>query len=1320
MQLSPRILKLYQRRLTNLTSRNRSLLLTTLPAEQFLDLHETDFLLNQPSFDIIRQLIARKTAIPLGDVLDPRLEKSNEVSKKLRRIARTERFIEEERGAEDLYVAYPFVRGKLNDGTVIHAPLVFFPVTLQQRGNRWVLVRRADESIVLNRSLLLAYAYYNQIQLSDDWLERSLDDLDTDATAFRTGLYELLKESPLELAFNPDIFTDKLQWFDKLKKSDLDVLERSGELRIHPEAVLGIFPQAGSYLVPDYEKLLEKGGEEERRKGEEENKLSNSPFPPFLPSSLSPLLKEEHIHTPLPLDASQEEALRRVKAGESLVVQGPPGTGKSQLIGNLMADFAAQGKRVLLVCQKRVALDVVHERLRQVGMEPFTALIHDFKNDRRTLYYGLAQQIERIDEYKRQNGALDAILLERTFDQQCRRIDQTLAELQAFREALFDESLFGVSVKELYLSSDPKAASVPLGELYLPFRKAETDALIEKLRDYQGYRQRIAADSPWKERVSFARFTLSDQRAIRQTIDEVAESVRKLTDESQALFGVSLTWAQAQVLTNSLPTLRSLPDHVADPTVWALLRRFVDPAAFGDNRLTDELNSILQAFAQEPPRIRHPLAELPMMAQRLQAGLSARSSFFNWLFYKDKAFVRDLAGRHGLSDSSDDLHRLNRQLVHQQYWYERLDSLTHRLGLPSVLSADPAETGQRITQLSEAFRQASDVWQSIQNRFPFLTGWLLRTEKRLDFQEGIWQLTGWLENVQQKTTRWQTYLTPGQIETLSRQPDMAASSLLRSLDSDFDLMAEADRLHEGMADSEKKVLQRLLTHDDPNLASLFANSIRLAWIEHIEERQPELRGVSSLKISQLEEALQESVQKKQELSQQILLTQLREQTYKNLEYNRLNNRVTYRDLHHQVTKKRNVWPIRKLMEAFADEVFRLVPCWMASPESVSAIFPMQPDLFDLIIFDEASQCYAENGIPALYRARQVVVTGDSQQLQPSDLYRIRYDEQQPDEEIVPEAEIESLLDLAARYFPQTALRGHYRSQLPELIQFSNRQFYRHKLHLLPDFHHLNHREPAIRYLHVDGIWQSNTNEAEARFVVDLIAQLQQELPNRSIGVVTFNAPQQSLIQDLLEPLPQATGVFVKNIENVQGDERDVIIFSVGYAPDVRGRVSAQFGSLNAKGGENRLNVAITRARERIYVVTSLWPHQLPVDNTLNEGPKLLRDYLAFAQEVSEGRHRPRPHVPEGLPGNFLLKDRLANPAAGLVEELPFGDLTQKEGEQYKSLLLTDDALYYESTTKDAHAYTPLLLRRRHWPFERVYSREFWRKGFHPSDQIDKS
>ena len=194
-------------------------------------------------------------------------------------------------------------------------------------------------------------------------------------------------------------------------------------------------------------------------------------------------------------------------------------------------------------------------------------------------------------------------------------------------------------------------------------------------------------------------------------------------------------------------------------------------------------------------------------------------------------------------------------------------------------------------------------------------------------------------------------------------------------------------------------------------------------------------------------------------------------------------------------------------------------------------------------------------------------------------------------------------------------------------------------------------------------------------------------------------------------------LFVKNIENVQGDERDVIIFSVGYAPDRDGRMMMQFGSLNQIHGENRLNVAITRAREKIIIVSSIKPQELDVEESKNAGPRLFKKYLEFAWNTAEGRFTPLPLTGSKHHLQWFLKTQLLEwaqkglPEFTVHEELPFADITVKADKRYVGLILTDDDLYFQSPSiKDIHVYTPFILSKKNWNFTGVFSREYWKNS----------
>jgi len=1323
--LTADVLKIYLRRLTNLSTRNRSLLLNTLPTEQFLDWQELDFVDGRAAFEVLKDVISQKKTIKLCQRLDSRSEKVNEISKRLTKLARTERFIEEERGSEDLYVAYPFVRGKLMDGTVIHAPFAFFPVTLQQQladgaeGAVWKLHRRG-ESAALNRSFLLAYGHFNQVKISEELLEKSLDELSKDPLVFRTELYELLKNSALEINFNQDLFQETLQYFDRQSKPDLELLERNGELKLYPEAVLGIFPQTGSYLGPDYEALISEGADGSAESG---------PFffPIITPTTSS--IREEQTFTAFPQDGTQEAALQRIKQGESLVVQGPPGTGKSQLISNLMADFAARGKRVLLVCQKRVALDVVHQRLAQVGMSPFLALVHDFKNDRGALYGQLAAQIENVEAYQQQNYSLDSIVLERRFLQTSRSIEQAGKELGEFKTALFYSLDCGLSPKELYLTSDPTAAQIAMPQFKSFQFDDKLEVFLQKLRRFAAYREALNETHPWHNRVDFAQISFQEIPKIDATIDEVISWNENLQTQTQGCLGEAITIDKALHIAHQKNALLQCAQWLEEENVWPLLKKW-DAGFFTKETkkwIKNATEEIFRLSAAKQLGVEIASSELASFSVRLQNIIAARGSLLKWAFYGDKAYFRSLTASYGLSLNLGDLYKLNDYLTHRVRWEQLLKEVGEKLEV-SILTEQFERSVSNYKAFMISYGTAQEVFQQFGKNFEFLSKSLRESRRLQELTKKIDALVTLAEQTVEKYQVWQKYLTKDQINLLLEKPSFQ-NELKQTLHRDFDLLTEADRLKSNFSSIEAEVCRALETQSGPqneDFIMLFQNSLRLAWLAHLEELYPILRAVSSLKISQLEQELQEGILQKQSLSREILLMQLREQTGKNVEFNRLQNRVTYRELHHQVTKKRKIWPVRKLMEQHAEEVFRLIPCWLASPETVSAVFPLTKGLFDLVIFDEASQCYAEYGIPSIYRAKQTVVVGDSKQLTPYDLYRVRYEADNEEERAA--LEVESLLDLSKQFLPETMLQGHYRSRSLDLIDFSNQHFYKNKLQLLPHFEDINQQEPAIQFMKVAGIWENNRNLAEAEKVVELLNDLRRTHPNHSIGVVTFNLPQQQLIEELLlKPQEEnhfvglgAHSLFVKNIENVQGDERDIIIFSVGYAPDAQGKLRAQFGSLNTLGGENRLNVAITRAREKVFVVTGILPDHLRVEDSLHEGPRLLKAYLQYALDVSEGRYSPQPFISDKHRSEWLLKDQLVKSEKWQTEAesatstlhltLPFADLTVKKGDRYEGLILTDDELYQQAVSaKESHAYLPLQLRAKGWSFERRWSREWWRK-----------
>lgn len=1307
-----RILNNYLRKLTNLSGRNRAIFLPRLSSDQFLDLQQLSQFNGQKAFSIIEALIARKEKM-ICPVLDARMSAGNEASNRLKKLQRLDHFVFEERGSRELHVGWPFVRGKFIDGTLVRCPLLFFPVELTIKNEQWVIRLREDSEIMFNKSFLLAYAFYNQVNASEELLDETFDTADTDSTFFRTQLYQMLQKASMAIHFNPDNYRDELISFPSYKKEEFEEAHENGALKLFPEAVLGLFSQTGSFIVPDYLQLLE----EDSFSDLEEFFKTRSPIDAALDQKIFQSVREEKVHAIFPMDSWQERALKSTKLGYSLVIQGPPGTGKSQLICNLISDAMAQGKRILVVCQKRAALDVVFDRLKEKGLSEFLALVHDHKTDRNEIYKQIARQIERVDEYRSKNISLDAITLDRKFAQFGKRIDQISEELEEFKSALFDTSECGISCKELYLQSNPSQPFINLRQELIHLKWNEAEDFIRKLKVYCFYAHQFeVSEYPWRARKSFAAWQTSDRQELLICLDEIPTYFNQLKKDFSTHFNTELDWEQCEALIEKRLDAITIKELISSEERFNAFQKM---SAESDEEtsslwLANSERVILECFDEDGIELSIPSAQLGVLQQALSRSMKSRRSLIGlirWeLFSKDKYVVKRALVGNQLPSNKEGFKKLERMLDRRLNLEHNLSKLRTKawLQVPSE-GFSKASLANWFADQQSAIK-AKTIFSSIRG----IKNLILPTSfSRAEFIHRMDILFQLVAPLPARKENWLKYLLPSMVSELTKSEELA-QLLKQTLIRDFDSLVEFDLLKDNCSEIEKTVIGKLASFtpnwDEEQLTSLFRNSISLAWIEYLESKHPQLKITSSGKLQLLENELKELIHRKESCCHEILLLRARERVTEDLEFNRLNNRLTYRDLLHQVTKKRQVWPLRKVLSEFDEDIFRLLPCWLASPESVSALFQMC-ELFDLVIFDEASQCYSERGIPALFRGKQVVIAGDSQQLKPGDFYQTRWQEEGEE----PETEVDSLLELASRYLASVQLQGHYRSQSHELIQFSNIHFYKGQLQMLPDFDLANQRQSAIDYVKVEGQWENNCNEEEAIKVAELVVQLNSLHPQKQIGVITFNAPQQELILDTLEKqlgqgqLPDS--LFVKNIENVQGDERDIIIFSVGYAANQRGVVAAQFGSLNVAGGENRLNVAVSRAREKIIVVTSIWPHQLAVEETKNAGPKLLKAYLQFALDCSNRTSQPVREVVISK-SKYLTQavQQWGREGSLVLEPADFShhDLMVHKEKDFAGIILTDDSNYHQSlSAKASHAYLPMILEKKKWPFIQLYSRNYW-------------
>lgn len=1306
--------EIFLNRLTSLSANNRLIFLPRLSASRHLDLFECNQRSQADSFRLLEGILAAKPVV-LGPIADARFAFANTVSRKLKQLQRNAQFIIEESGSQDLHVGWPMVAGKFMDGTLVHAPLLLFPVELFQQDGAWVLTPRENAQPSFNKSFFLALAHFNAWPLAGDLMDEDFDDTDRDSTVFRTQLYTMLQKSGVDINFNPEVFQNHLAPVAAFTREEFDKNHEAGMLKLHPNAVLGLFSMAGSAMVADYkEMILQLKGTSVESFFETKSKPATS----GAAQNFAKTVSDVKLCSPFPSDIFQENVLKAVKVGHSVVVQGPPGTGKSQLICNLAADAIANKKNVLVVSQKRAALDVVFQRLHEGGFATFAALVHDFKADRKEIFSRLARQIENISATKAQVNSLDAIQLERQFIQTGKQMDEACEALEQLRESLYDITECGVSIKELYLTTSIKSA--PALSLKQEFAHFKMDALapfLQKLARLEWYAKQFELEhNPWQNRKPFNTLPAHECEVLKTIVVELPRQLKTLSHELETRFGAGADFQQITIFEIRLPDLTLLKNVLAAPQVFQLFQ-----AMLGEKNLPDFLwiqniqRVITDLFKSEEPEKTLETSQLGPFQQALHRCLRARKNIFTllrWqLFSKEKFLIKrtlvanQLEGVPGLKKLEMKLDaRLN--LEHQ---LSKIRLLPWGETVPSDIS-ESAYMGW-LENAVLALR-CSNLFYDIRN----LKNYLPATLAHPDFMEGLATIMAQTQKCIDLKTNWEQWLSGPMLEGLA-VGQLKTHILTAYLDRNFDALLEYDDLKNSLGEVEKSVVKKLweaqsTTPDVFNWATAFRNQLALAWMHHLEAKHPELRMVSSGKLALIEQDLREAIKTKAGISAQVTHLRGQERMVENLEYNRLSNLTTYRDLLHETTKKKKIWPLRKLIQTHAEEVFRLMPLWLASPEAVSALFPLEP-IFDLVIFDEASQCFTEHGLPAMVRANQVVVVGDKQQLQPGDFFAVRWnsDAEQPD------LEVDSLLDLSSRHFLTLHLQGHYRSRTPALLAFSNRHFYQEKLQTLPDLYWLNKGQSAFEFVKVDGLWSETTNVPEAIEVARQVVEVYSKHADKAVGVITFNQPQQELVLDKIEAAfasenkPVPATLFVKNIENVQGDERDIIIFSVGYGPNKDGKILAQFGSLNQAGGENRLNVAITRAREKIIVVASIWPEQLNVDEAKNAGPKLLRQYLEFVRHGHEGNN-----ALGGAPVSTSsdLKGKIA-PGTFAIAVSPFAlaDVTLTLDGAYKAVILTDDGSYQNAlSAKHHHALLPMLLEQKNWQYGFAYSRQYWKNPMH--------
>ena len=435
---------------------------------------------------------------------------------------------------------------------------------------------------------------------------------------------------------------------------------------------------------------------------------------------------------------------------------------------------------------------------------------------------------------------------------------------------------------------------------------------------------------------------------------------------------------------------------------------------------------------------------------------------------------------------------------------------------------------------------------------------------------------------------------------------------------------------------------------------------------------------------------------------------------------------------HELNKKRKIMPLRKLFRTIPNLLLKLKPCLMMSPLSVSYFLEAETYKFDMVIFDEASQIFPQDAIGAICRGKQVIVAGDSKQLPPTSFFASstnnsenEYDTDEDEDEVI----YDSILEEATNSLPNRSLLWHYRSRNEDLIAFSNQEIYKNKLTTFPSSNTVA-ADSGVEYVYVeDGTYSGRCNVKEAKKCVELIKQHIIKHPERSLGIIAFSEKQQATIEEAVQKFRESNPMyekffseekeepfFIKNLENVQGDERDTIIFSICYAKDPNGRMYMRFGPLGHQGGERRLNVAITRAKHNVKLVGSIMPYDIDLSKTKSEGIRMLKDYIEFA---IKGSSVLRPYK---NPNALYDTDEFCNGVLNFIKSKGYSAKQYVGSSDYKIDIAVEhpqypgcyvagiecdgNTYYMARTTRDREHLRKSVLEQMGWNMFRVWSTEW--------------
>lgn len=1191
-----------------------------------------------------------------------------------------------EMGANTLFLGIGILNWYENK-TRRFAPIILMPVEIIRISSKNYKLRKRNEDSILNYSIIEKLKHDFQIRIPFD-----NQDLPTD-------------ESGIDI--------------DSIFHTISKCIEKMTNWSLIRYSVLGIF-SFSQFII--YNDLIS------RRNELENDPVTSSLIHNQLEFEYSPIpeIKDDDILNmvlPVSCDESQLRAVKAAKEGCSFVLQGPPGTGKSQTITSIIADCLASDKKVLFVAEKRAALEVVQRNLNKIGLSDFILELHSTKA---TKDHVIAQFEEALNNPKKisnnqYSNLVNSLLIKR------QKLNEIVDEVNKQRvsglslydiicrkmeiEQEFDSSLTFDSDFDCLLSEEDKKNLID--ELMLYSKTISDYAPLSKSEEYKVYSVLGDLESLYAEKKSIVSYfdkNKDKEYQKKQFVEKYSflESIgivsdNELKEKLDALFEI----------VNSLKTL-NIPDFAVNRNRDVLLLRLV--------QYREALNKVKKARELIP------------------------------IAFDDEIFSRDIVN--DFVCESRELLKAN--IIKKAFIQKRIINSLQNYSSQKIDSKKIPEVINNLVLTMKAIQDERKLRETIPDEVLCLLETAGTSQFSLD--DFIGKLESYdkqIASLKELFPEVNLILWPQIINSQAITKDL--SSIISSLEtccsysdrkwygrSENDLSEiceyannlsdrEYARFCELMCD-RKDVLEKtkaldLVTEIEENKLSTkeITKAFDLAYYRTLSEKiideSPILRRfdseINQINIEDYNKAECEySIIAKQEL-------------LRHLEKNKPDMNANIKqiaEIKRVISKKGRGLSIRDFFTRIPDFYARLFPCFLMSPLSVSQYLDPCLSSFDLVIFDEASQLPTSKAIGAISRAKQLIVVGDSKQLPPTSFFQKKEDEDTCSS-LDFEADLESILDdVVAINMPELLLNWHYRSKHESLIQFCNDRYYQNRLKTYPSTDaYCNH----VSFHKVKGFYYPKSSEPNPEEVKAVTADvykrlLDNELCKKSIGIITFNERQQNAIRERLDSLFEAfpelaekahwfddsdrysdTKLFVKNIENVQGDERDVILFSTCFGPteDNPDKIDLRFGPIQQAGGERRLNVAFSRAKEEMVIYSIMNPNDLGKKELKSKGLQDLSAFLKYAatESVQDVLVANKTDGIKCLIGDFL-KSNNYNVAYDIGDssfKIDIG-VYAEEGHEFKVAILLDGPISYSAkTSRDREVLRPLFLKLRGWRIVRA-------------------